>query len=237
MQAWEKPPSLLLKMSKVELKITGDGSHTLYVPELNENYHSYHGAYAEAVHVFIDMGLMTAKDHFSPINVFEVGFGTGLNATLSYEFSVKENHPVYYTGIEKYPLENSVISQLNYSEFWKNADMDEIFRKMHEEKWDSAVSFTNKFEFKKINGSVLDFILETGHYHVIFFDAFAPEKQPEMWSVELFKKLYDSLAKGGMLVTYCAKGQFKRDLKAAGFEVQTLVGPPGKREMVRGMKI
>jgi tRNA U34 5-methylaminomethyl-2-thiouridine-forming methyltransferase MnmC len=223
-------------MSKVELKITGDGSHTLYVSELNENYHSYHGAYAEAIHVFIKMGLLPAKEIFDPVNIFEVGFGTGLNATLAYEFSAKLDHAVRYTGIEKYPLEQSIISQLNYSEFWKDTDMDEKFIRMHEENWDSVISFTNKFEFKKINGSVLDLILEQNHYHVIFFDAFAPEKQPEMWSVELFTKLYNSLAKGGMLVTYCAKGQFKRDLKAAGFKVETLQGPPGKREMVRGTK-
>lgn len=223
-------------MSKVELKITGDGSHTLYVPELNENYHSYHGAYAEAIHVFIKMGLLPAKEIFDPIHVFEVGFGTGLNATLAYEFSEKEKHSVRYTGIEKYPLDHSIISQLNYTEFWNDKDLDEKFNQMHQEKWDTPIEFNHQFEFKKINGSVLDCILESNHYHVIFFDAFAPEKQPEMWSIDLFTKLFNSLTKNGMLVTYCAKGQFKRDLKAAGFEVQTLPGPPGKREMVRGIK-
>ncbi len=224
-------------MSNPELKMTGDGSHTLFVPELNENYHSYHGAYAEAIHVFIETGLMVAKDNFSPLEVFEVGFGTGLNATLAYEFSGKQNHPVHYTGIEKYPLTSEIISQLNYWEFWKNDEMDDAFSKMHREKWDSNIVIDANFQFRKLNGSVLEYIFESNLYHVIFFDAFAPEKQPEMWSVELFKKLYNSLAKGGMLVTYCAKGKFKRDLKAAGFDVQTLVGPPGKREMVRGMKL
>lgn len=222
--------------NKIELKVTGDGSHTLFVPELNENYHSYHGAYAEAIHVFIEMGLAYAQPKFNPIHVFEVGFGTGLNATLAYEFAKKQNHPVQYTGIEKHPLDTDIISQLNYWEFFKNDDLDDAFSKMHREKWDSTIQLDPNFQFRKLNGSVLDHLFESNHYHVIFFDAFAPEKQPEMWSVALFTKLYNTLAPGGMLVTYCAKGQFKRDLKAAGFEVETLVGPPGKREMVRGMK-
>jgi tRNA U34 5-methylaminomethyl-2-thiouridine-forming methyltransferase MnmC len=220
-----------------ELKITGDGSHTLFVPALNENYHSYHGAYAEALHVFIEMGLVPAKNSFNPIHVFEVGFGTGLNATLAYDFSMRHAHPVHYSGIEKHPLDLEIIQQLNYGDFWKDKKLDEVFKKMHEEKWDFATQLSENFQFKKINGSVLDYILESNHYHVIFFDAFAPEKQPEMWSVELFTKLYNAVAPGGMLVTYCAKGQFKRDLKAAGFMVETLPGPPGKREMVRGMKL
>jgi tRNA U34 5-methylaminomethyl-2-thiouridine-forming methyltransferase MnmC len=222
--------------NQVELKLTSDGSHTLFVPALNENYHSYHGAYAEAQHVFIKMGLIAAKENFSPINVFEVGFGTGLNATLAYQFCIQQAHPVNYTGIEKHPLPNEIISQLNYGEFWKDAHLDEIFTTMHGKEWDRFFSFTPDFKFRKLLGSVLDFAFEPNHYQVIFFDAFAPEKQPEMWTVDLFTQLYQALAPGGMLVTYCAKGQFKRDLKAAGFEVQTLAGPPGKREMVRGIK-
>lgn len=220
----------------IELKVTGDGSHTLFVPELNENYHSYHGAYAESVHVFIEMGLKAAADKFGAVNIFEVGFGTALNAVLAYEFAIKDKHPVNYTGIEKYPLANEITSQLNYNDYWTIKNSNEVFEWMHEVQWDSALQIDENFIFKKLNGSVLDYIFESNHYHVIFFDAFAPEKQPEMWTVELFKKLYNSLQTGGMLVTYCAKGQFKRDLKEAGFEVETLVGPPGKREMVRGVK-
>ncbi len=221
---------------EIELKVTGDGSHTLFIPALNENYHSYHGAYAESVHVFIEMGLKAAADHFENVNVFEVGFGTALNAVLAYEFAIKNKHAVNYTGIEKYPLSGEITAQLNYNEYWTHKNSNEVFDWMHQVQWDSAMQIDDNFIFKKLNGSVLDHMIESNHYHVIFFDAFAPEKQPEMWSVELFSKLYNALQPGGMLVTYCAKGQFKRDLKAAGFEVETLVGPPGKREMVRGVK-
>jgi tRNA U34 5-methylaminomethyl-2-thiouridine-forming methyltransferase MnmC len=221
---------------KFHLKVTGDGSHTLFVPELNENYHSYHGAYAEAVHVFIETGLRSAFDQFEKVNVFEVGFGTGLNATLAYEFASKSHKSVSYTGIEKFPLEMEIIHQLNYKEFWKDSSLDTAFEKMHTVPWNEAVQMNEDFIFKKLDGAVQDYIFENNHYHLIFFDAFAPEKQPDMWTVELFKKLFDSLQPKGTLVTYCAKGQFKRDLKAAGFEVETLPGPPGKREMVRGAK-
>ena len=220
---------------KVQLKLTGDGSHTLYVPALNENYHSYHGAYAEAVHVFIRMGLEAAQGTFNPIHVLEVGFGTGLNATLAYGFATEHAHTVHYTGVEKYPLPATITSQLNYREFWKE-ELEQSFQKMHREAWGETIIFNPYFQFKKIAGAVQEQVLEADHYHVIFFDAFAPEKQPDMWTVELFTQLYHSLQPGGMLVTYCAKGQFKRDLKAAGFEVQNLPGPPGKREMVRGVK-
>jgi len=222
---------------KIQLKTTGDGSHTLYVPELNENYHSYHGAYAEAVHVFIETGLRSAFQHFAKVNVFEVGFGTGLNATLAYEFAYKNKMPVSYTGIEKHPLDLNIIQQLNYKQFWKDSLMDKAFEKMHSYTWNELCVLDNSFDFKKIDGAVQDYLLETNYYHLIFFDAFAPDKQPDMWTVDLFKKLYDSLAPQGALVTYCAKGQFKRDLKAAGFVVETLPGPPGKREMVRGLRV
>ncbi len=221
---------------KIHLKVTGDGSHTLFVPELNENYHSWHGAYTESVHVFIETGLKIAAEKFKPVHIFEVGFGTGLNAILSYEFARKTAHAVTYTGIEKNPLNMDLVAQLNYRDHWKDENLDEVFMQMHSKKWDEEWNAAPFFRFKKLNGSVLDYIFPTAEYHVIFFDAFAPEKQPEMWTVELFSKLYASLQPGGMLVTYCAKGQFKRDLRSAGFEVETLPGPPGKREMVRGTK-
>ncbi len=222
--------------NQVELKLTGDGSHTLFVPQLNENYHSYHGAYAEAIHVFIKMGLTAAQEKFTPIKVLEIGFGTGLNATLSYQFSQTNHHPVHYSGIELHPLPLELISQLNYKEFWKDEDLDTIFDQLHSFNWNEVHQLSPDFQFQKIAGSILEYKLQPNEYEVIFFDAFAPEKQPEMWTVKLFSKLYDSLRTGGMLVTYCAKGQFKRDLKAAGFMVETLPGPPGKREMVRGIK-
>src|SRR5688500_5152282 len=138
----------------VELKLTGDGSHTLFVPELNENYHSYHGAYAESLHVFIKMGLLPMMAH-EPIQVFEVGFGTGLNAILSYAFAKDHQHPVYYTRIEKYTLSEEVIAQLNYKDHWKNTEVDTAFKQMHQSVWNTELEINNYFRFLKIAGDVI----------------------------------------------------------------------------------
>jgi len=220
---------------KVEIRTTGDGSHTLFVPELNENYHSYHGAYAESMHVFIHKGIEQML-HQDTIRIFEVGFGTGLNAILSFAFSQSKKHKISYTGIEKYPVDLNLIEQLNYKDHWKDRQLNEVYMKLHQMEWNQEMSVSPYFDFLKIQGDVLSEDIANNHYHVIYFDAFAPEKQPEMWSLDLLKKLYESLAPSGILVTYCAKGQFKRDLKSSGFLVETIDGPPGKREMVRGVK-
>lgn len=222
---------------ELRLKITGDGSHTLFFPALNENYHSQHGAFTESRCVFIKNGLLPVSEKCKEINIFEVGFGTGLNAILAYQFIINTSHLVNYVGIEKNPLALEIISQLNYNQHWNNEILEEAFALMHQSEWGSNIGLDKKFNFKKVNASVLDYKIELNKYNIIFFDAFAPEKQPEMWNIDLFSKLYDALQLGGMLVTYCAKGQFKRDLKSVGFKVETLPGPPGKREMVRGIKI
>lgn len=220
----------------IQLKITGDGSHTLFVPSLNENYHSWHGAYTESAYVFIENGLNYFHQNNHEINVFELGFGTGLNAILSYQFAIQHSCIIHYTGIELHPVPPEIIQQLNYGRLWKEETLDAIFESMHAAEWNKPKQLDPRFSFTKIQQSMLDYELPPDSFDVVYFDAFAPEKQPELWSVDLLLSLYHSLKRNGVLVTYCAKGQFKRNLKSVGFEVQTLPGPPGKREMVRAIK-
>lgn len=219
-------------MNKVEIKKTADGSHTLFVPDLNENYHSVHGAIEEAKHVFIKNGIAQLSTH---TNILEVGFGTGLNAFLTLLHSMNHSHSVNYVGIEKHPVDTTILNELNYLDILDKKDLENYFLKLHNTT--SKIQLTDEFNFEK---KVDDFItseLEKDFYHLVYFDAFAPEKQPEMWTKEIFEKIYSSLSQNGFLVTYCAKGEFKRTLKSVGFRVEALPGPPMKREMVKAVKI
>lgn len=217
----------------IQLISTSDGSHTLYVPELGEHYHSIHGAVQESEFIFINNGFKFCKA--DPVNIFEVGFGTGLNALLTSIISKSGKREVYYTAIEKYPLSKQIIASLNHHQF-AGSDGREIFNKIHSAPWNKNVNICTNFNLKKIKG---DFIFEAppGKYDLIYFDAFGPDKQPEMWVREIFARIYSSLNNEGVLVTYSSKGEVKRNLKACGFEVKLLPGPPGKREMIRAIKI
>lgn len=225
-------------MSERQFLVTGDGSHTLFLPELNETYHSTHGAIRESEHVFIENGLEYFADLNTSkiINVFEIGFGTGLNALLSVLFSERHKIPVGYESIEAYPLSIDEAQKLNYPKLISEGDAQEVFNKIHEASWDESVAITADFTLKKIKNVIQDQAL-VREFDVCFFDAFAPSKQPDMWEREILEKIYDAMVIGGVFVTYCAKGQLKRDLRSIGFEVETLPGPPGKKEMVRGIKI
>jgi len=218
-----------------ELKITADGSHTIFVEELNETYHSKHGAIREAVHVFIQAGLNHLNQ--SKIKVLEIGFGTGLNVFLTLLESCKRGITVDYTSLEAFPLENKIISQLNYTtELGASGKEIEWFRLLHGVEWESAKRITEGFSLNKLKTTLINF--ETiEQYDLIFFDAFGPKVQPEMWSEAIFEKMYKCLAKDGVLVTYCAKGSVKRGLKSVGFTIESLPGPPGKREMTRALKL
>ena len=207
---------------------TDDGSATLYVPEMNEHYHSVKGARTESQHIFIDMGLkhvQTTHPH-----VLEIGFGTGLNAYLSLLASNETGKKVHYTGLELYPLEWDMIAELNYSD-------DPLFKQIHTAAWDEEVEISPNFTLLKKKTDFTAIHKENNHqrYDVVYFDAFAPEKQPEMWEQQLFDHIYNLMNKGGVLTTYCAKGSIRRMLQAAGFVVERLPGPPGgKREILRG---
>jgi tRNA U34 5-methylaminomethyl-2-thiouridine-forming methyltransferase MnmC len=203
----------------IKLIVTSDGSHSLLNEELDETYHSIHGAVQESKHVFIDNGIYAYSRR--PINIFEVGFGTGLNALLA----AQTNLPINYTSIEAFPLDESIFSQLNYEP--KELLLD-LHRNQHLQ--------TSNFKFKKLH-TTLEAISIDEVFDIIFFDAFAPSKQPSMWELPMLSKVCNALTPGGLFVTYCAKGQLKRDLKTLGLEVETLPGPPGKKEMVRGTKL
>lgn len=220
-------------MVKIEVRDTGDGSKTIYLPHLDETYHSHHGAVQEALHVFIKNGLqsLTQKE----IKVFELGFGTGLNAILTQIEAETSDKAIEYTGIEAYPVGHEIAAQMLYEEKigqeWKMA-----FDNLHALTWNDFHRINSNFTFRKIDARIEDLDFERNYYDIIFFDAFGPRAQGELWQPNILEKMYLMLKPGGVFVTYCAMGQFKRDLKSLGFIVESLPGPPGKREMTRGQK-
>jgi tRNA U34 5-methylaminomethyl-2-thiouridine-forming methyltransferase MnmC len=222
-------------MYNLEFKITGDNSHTLLVKELNETYHSTKGSINEARHVFIQKGLndYLQKTGLKEITVFEVGFGTGLNAHLTQLFANENNIHINYISVEAFPLKMDIIKQLNFTQLI-NSDQTQ-FLNLHEVTWNKPVVLDNNFTITKLHQK-LDDVSSLKEIDVIFFDAFAPDVQPELWMKSVFEKMYDFLKVGGVLVTYCAKGVVKRTIKEVGFELETLAGPPGKREMIRSRK-
>ncbi|MDG2152422.1 MAG: tRNA (5-methylaminomethyl-2-thiouridine)(34)-methyltransferase MnmD [Crocinitomicaceae bacterium] len=218
---------------KREIKITSDGSHTLYVPELDEHYHSIHGAIQESMHVFITNGIQSLFK--SPIKVLEVGFGTGLNALLTAIWSNKENIEVHYIGIESTPLEMKLNESLNYSQELDGHESTTYFDKIISSNWHIKTNIHDNFTLNKIASRIQDYRTDD-KFDIIYFDAFGPEVQEELWELRVLKNIYELLNNNGIFVTYCAKGQLKRDLKELGFKVESLPGPPGKREMTRAVK-
>jgi len=217
----------------VELKITSDGSHTIFLKELNETYHSSHGAIQEAKHIFIEAGLKH-KQQLSEINILEVGFGTGLNTILT--LIEEQKAPLIYTTIEKFPLNISIIKKLNYStQLNLTATQEKLFLKLHTCTFKKNYYLTPTFHFFKINVDLVNYQPST-KFDIVYFDAFSPEKQPELWQQCIFDKIYASMNRNGILVTYCAKGIVKRALITSGFSVEKLPGPPGKREIIRAIK-
>lgn len=220
---------------------TDDGSATLFVPELDEHYHSTKGARTESQHIFIDMGLK-ASTAASP-RVLEIGFGTGLNAWLTLKEAESSCREVHYTGLELYPLAWEMVEQLGYISSSEQQHAAELFKQLHTAPWEKEIRLTPHFTLLKQETDANLLKAETdinklSSFDVIYFDAFAPEKQPEMWSQELFNRLYVLLNKDGILTTYCAKGIIRRMLQAAGFIVERLPGPPGgKREILRARKL
>ncbi len=215
-------------MTDVTTVSTGDGTATLFVPSLNEHYHSIHGAVRESLHVFIHAGLQEINQE--EIRILEVGFGTGLNALLSLSLT---QHPIIYHTIEFHPLSNEVIQTLNYAE---NEHDQSMWNLIHEVPWEDEYKINELFRIKKMQVDLLLFSTSE-KYDLIYFDAFGPNVQPELWTINIFKKMFELLNPGGILVTYSAKGELKRNLKECGFEVESLPGPPGKREMTRARKI
>lgn len=219
-----------------EIKITGDGTPTIYIPELDEHYHSVYGAYNESMHVFIQNGFhYVAASGKSKLHILEIGLGTGLNTLLTLRENNTTGLSVFYQALEPYPLSSDMIGQIQFNiAGLENANL--FFRKIHEAISDEIVILAPQFHFEKTMKRLEDFNPSI-QYDLIYFDAFGPRAQPEIWSLDNFKKLYDALVPGGILVTYCAKGDVRRTMLAAGFNVERLPGPPGKREMLRAMKL
>jgi len=216
-----------------EIIITEDGSHTIYVPELGEHYHSVHGAIQESEHIFIKCGLRTCNA--DPLKIFEAGFGTGLNAFLTAIEASIQKRRIIYTAIEKYPLSGSVTGKLNYKEFFPSG-YSFLFDVIHSAQWDRFENITDYFTLNKIKCDLARYEA-VEKFDLIYFDAFGPDKQPEMWTDEIFSKISEMSVRDGILVTYSAKGRVRRSLKGAGFDVALLPGPPGKRHITRAVKI
>jgi tRNA U34 5-methylaminomethyl-2-thiouridine-forming methyltransferase MnmC len=216
---------------KVEILKSSDGSHTLYLPDMDETYHSRHGAVQEAMHVFIQNGLLYKAEEQHEISVLEIGWGTGLNSLLTYKIAKSQGLHVKYTGIEKFPVSQEVLEQLNYKDWGE----DEFLQKAYATQWGSEERIAGDFELTKIEDDVLNLKFEN-EFDVVYFDAFGPRAQGEMWTKEVFEVIYKALKPTGVFVTYCAKGQVRRDLQKVGFVMERLPGPPGKREMLRGVK-
>lgn len=220
----------------ISLLTTKDGSHTLYIEELNETYHSKHGAIQESEHVFIKHGLLPILSKKDKITILEIGFGTGLNALLTYR-AIKKNpsYSIEYNSIEPYPISSSTIFSLNYTDLLHDPELTFFFNQLHQSSWNITMTLNNQLKIHKTTIPWPTYISDV-LIDIIYYDAFAPNKQPELWELKNFEKAYQLLAPDGYLVTYCAQGAFKRTLREAGFTIETLAGPPGKREMTRAWK-
>ncbi len=217
---------------QAEIKKTADGSHTLFLSSIDENYHSNFGAIQESEHIFINAGLKQCTKN--DISILEVGFGTGLNVFLTYLWTQEnKNIKINFTTLEKFPVDHEIALQLNYGNI---LGVKEVYIQLHFSEWDKILKISENFTLEKIK---TDF---TGYRHrktydLIYFDAFSPEKQPEMWTEELFRGIFENCNENAIMVTYCSKGWVKRAMQSAGFKIEKLEGPPGKRQILRATKL
>jgi tRNA U34 5-methylaminomethyl-2-thiouridine-forming methyltransferase MnmC len=225
-------------VSKLEIITTKDGSSSLSNLDLNETYHSTHGALQESQHVFIESGLkyLLPQSQKKEISILEIGFGTGLNALLTSLEAKNNDLKIYYEGIEAFPLPMETIAQLNYPELLKSEESKIIFNQLHQAHWNTTQLISSNFQLHKRAIKVQEIGLPKDKFDLIYFDAFAPSKQPEMWEPAILKKIMATMKPKAVFVTYCAKGQLKRDLVSMGLTVEKISGPPGKREMIRATK-
>lgn len=218
---------------KREIITTDDGSVTIYLPDMNENYHSRFGAIQESYHVFIQNGLILTQG--KPIAILEIGFGTGLNCFVTYFESLKTGQEIDYTGIEAYPVAQDEVAQLNYPSQLGAGDKQETFDRMHSSTWGEKMQVDKNFTLTKRKQFFQD-IEDKNMYDLIYFDAFGYPSQPELWSEEIFAKMYAALKSEGILVTYACRTVIKKVMITAGFSVKKVPGPPGKREMLIAFK-
>ncbi|WP_108423392.1 tRNA (5-methylaminomethyl-2-thiouridine)(34)-methyltransferase MnmD [Flagellimonas amoyensis] len=218
---------------KRKIILTADGSKTIQIEDWDEQYHSKHGAVQEAYHVFITHGLRLFADR--KINLLEIGFGTGLNALITLLEAPKLKLDVNYVGVEAFPVSNEEVAELGYCAQLDCADKQTEFQRMHETPWEEPHPITGGFVLTKQKKDFLE-VKDENLFNLVYFDAFGARVQPELWTEEIFSKMYDAMQQGGVLVTYAAKGSVRRAMQAVGFTVERLPGPPGKREMLRAIK-
>jgi tRNA U34 5-methylaminomethyl-2-thiouridine-forming methyltransferase MnmC len=222
--------------SKRSLQLTADGSHTVVLNDTQVHYHSVHGAVQESKHVFLKMGWEALEQGRSDVHILEIGFGTGLNTLLQYQLSLTNQTRIHYTALEAYPLELDLALSCNYAQALGAPDLQTDFERMHTCAWNTPYKLSERFVLEKLQLALEKYVPASNALDLIYFDAFAPTFQPELWTVEVFRNLFNGLREGGILVTYCAKGDVRRAMQAAGFVVERLAGPPGKREMLRGRR-
>jgi len=218
-----------------KLLLTGDGSHTIFLPVQNITYHSTHGAVQESRHVFIQPGIMPLLYTRPMLTIFEMGFGTGLNALLTLQQAIDNNQRIHYIAAELYPLVAEEYNQLNYCTILNSPNLQPYFSAMHNALWHIDVALHPLFTLHKLNKPPDD-IYGDEEFDIIFFDAFAPNDQPELWTEKIFARMFAMLKNNGILLTYSSKGNVRRMLQQAGFAVEKLAGPPGKREITKAIK-
>ena len=213
---------------------TADGSHTIRIEQWDEQYHSKHGAVSESYHVFIEKGLRRIEK--AEISILEMGFGTGLNALITLIESARNSLDIRYTAIEAFPVAKEEWQKLNYTTELEAPTYKKSFQLMHTSPWGKAVSISENFELTKIKMDMRHFE-RMADFDLIYFDAFGYRVQPELWDRDIFNNMFQCLKPGGILVTYAAKGVVRRTLQEVGFEIERLPGPPGKREMLRALRM
>ncbi len=221
-----------------EIIVTSDGSHSIAIPAIGVCYHSTHGAIQESMHVFIDAGLRYTNSLAGTchdLSILEMGLGTGLNALLTIVEAEKNRQKIYYEALELHPLETQLYTELNYCEQLQRPDLQPLFNLIHSCPWNSTVTLSSYVRFRKIKQD-LQVYQGAGLFNIIYFDAFAPEVQPELWTGAMFEKLYALTGRPGLLTTYCSKSIVRKAMTAAGWQVEKIPGPPHKREMVRAIK-
>jgi len=212
---------------------TADGSTTIHLEAWGEHYHSHHGAIQEAYHVFIKNGLDMVS--LPQMRILEIGFGTGLNAYITYLEAEKRGLSVYYEGVEAYPVSEEEITQLNYTDLLEKPLKEGVFEQLHSAPWEEDIPIVSFFTLKK-RKQFFEEISDTDSFELIYFDAFGARVQPDLWTEAIFRKMFHALLPGGVLVTYASKGSVRRAMQEVGFLVEKLPGPPGKREMLRAVK-
>ncbi|QYJ86681.1 tRNA (5-methylaminomethyl-2-thiouridine)(34)-methyltransferase MnmD [Shewanella mesophila] len=226
-------------MNNIHVQMTKDGTHTLMSSLFDDSYHAHNGAMTESEYVYIESGFKSLSTDFTRVSILELGFGSGMNAILTLKHALAQTgkivKPIRFVSVEAYPVASEVIRQLNYKQHF-NAELAALFDELHQAPWDCDVEIIPGFILHKVHGKLADYRAPEQTINLIYYDGFAPSKQPELWTQDNFDRLYPMMMQAGMLVSYCANGQFKRNLKAAGLRVKSHPGALGRREMTRAWR-